>query len=92
MATVSKNFYDRIVENRLVKFNAQEVNYRKAEDDVRCENCQHFFQRVWDKFHTCEIFRDEETDEKGVSPVYVCDFHTINGVDFPLLKEDQDAD
>jgi hypothetical protein len=90
MPTVSKDFYNRLVENRLVKFNAEEVNYRKADSDIRCENCQHFFMRVWDKFHTCEIFRDKETDEKGVESDYVCDFHTIDGKEFPLLADDHD--
>ena len=88
MATVTKNFYFRIVENRLVKFNDEEVNYREADSEIRCGNkCQHFFARVWDKFHTCEIFRNEETDEKGVNPDYVCDFHTEDGKTFPLLDE-----
>jgi hypothetical protein len=87
MATVSKNFYERLMQSRPVKFDAEEVSYREAEGEEKCQNCQHFFERVIDKFHTCEIFRDEETDKNGVSPNFRCDFFTSNGTDFPLLEE-----
>lgn len=87
MATVSKALYDRLLENRPFKFSAEEVNYRDAEGEERCENCVHFYTRKVDGFNVCEIFRDDETDEKGIDTVYACDFHTADGKTFPLLEE-----
>ncbi len=84
MATVTKESYLRLIENRPYKFDEEEVNYRQGEDLERCGTCVHFFERVTDKFHTCEIFRPK--DDSTVNPAYVCDFHTTDGEEFPLLK------
>ena len=84
MATVSKDFYERLMASRPVKFDEGEVNYRDAEGEEMCRGCAHFYERMIDKFHTCEIFRPE--DDSAVDPGYVCDFFTANSEDFPLLK------
>ncbi len=86
MATVSKEAYNRLTENRPYKFDAKEVNYRDADGDEKCAGCLHFYTRKVDGFHTCEIFRP--ADDSSVDPAYVCDFHSVNGTDFPLLDED----
>lgn len=83
MATVSKESYLRLIENRPYKFDEDEVSYRDAKSEEACQNCIHFFERVTDKFHTCEIFRP--TDDSPVDQDYVCDFHTVDGEEFPLL-------
>jgi len=82
---ITKDLYFRIVENRPFKFSAEEVNYRDGEGEEICRTCQHFFERVIDKFHTCEIFRPK--DDASVEAEYVCDFHTVDGEEFPLLEE-----
>lgn len=83
MPLVTLNAYRRIIENRPYKFNEDEVAYGEATGEEVCKTCAHFFERVTDKFHTCEIFRP--TDDASVDPAYVCDFHTTNGEAFPLL-------
>lgn len=82
---VSKSAYDRLIETRPYKFSVDEVDYREAEGDEHCSDCVHFFERVKDKFHTCEIFRPTKGDE-SVNPDYVCDFFN-DGESFPLLDE-----
>lgn len=84
MATVSKESYLRLIENRPYKFDEEEVSYRDAKGEEACGNCIHFFTREVDKFHTCEIFRPEDGGTVDVD--YVCDFHTVDGEEFPLLK------
>ena len=84
--TVSKDAYKRIIENRPFKFSVDEVNYRESEGDEECKGCVHFFERVKDKFHVCEIFRPTKGDE-SVDPEFVCDFWTENNEDFPLLED-----
>lgn len=75
MATVSNEAYKRLTENRPYKFDEEEVNYRDAESSKdKCGTCAHFFARVIDKFHTCEIFRP--SDDSEVISDYVCDFWT----------------
>jgi hypothetical protein len=76
MATVSKESYLRLMENRPYKFDEEEVNYRESESyaDDRCDTCLHFYERVLDKFHTCEIFRP--SDDSTVKPDWLCDFWT----------------
>lgn len=72
MATVSKESYLRLMENRPYKFDEDEVDYREGEGDELCKTCIHFFTREADEFHTCEIFRPK--DDESVDPEYVCDF------------------
>ena len=87
MATVTKSLYDRMIADRPLKFNEEEVNYRKARfdsDDI-CENCVHFFTREVDQHHTCEIFRPD--DDESVDAAYVCDFFSKDGETFNLLRE-----
>lgn len=85
MPTVTKNSYLRLMDNRPYKFDQEEVNYRDGEGEEVCGTCVHFFERVIDGFHTCEIFRP--SDDSAVNPKYVCDFHTTDNKTFPLLKE-----
>lgn len=84
MSTVSKESYLRLIENRPYKFDEDEVAYRDGEGEEVCRTCIHFFERVTDKFHTCEIFRP--MGDAPVDPEFVCDFHTLDGEVFPLLK------
>lgn len=84
MATVTKGLYLRLIENRPYKFDEDGVTYRDGEGGEVCRTCIHFFERITDKFHTCEIFRPE--DDSPVDPAFVCDFHTTDGETFPLLK------
>jgi hypothetical protein len=84
MATVSKESYLRLLENRPYKFDAEEVDYRDAivdakydflqTDEPRCETCVHFYTRKVDGHNTCEIFRP--ADDSSVEPEYLCDFWT----------------
>jgi hypothetical protein len=83
---VSKDMFERVIANRPFKLDEDEVSYRKSEGDEACHDCVHFFERVKDKFHTCEIFRPTGKQE-SVNPEYVCDFFTDNGTDFPLLED-----
>jgi len=83
MASISKESYLRLIENRPYKFDTGEVSYREGDGEKRCKNCLHFFERVIDKFRTCEIYR--ASDDESIDPEYVCDFHTVDGVSFPLL-------
>jgi hypothetical protein len=85
MATVSKSLYDRMIADRPLKFDADEVAYREAEGESSCSQCVHFFTREADKHHTCEIFRPDE--DKSVNPNFVCDFFSKDGEEFPLLDE-----
>lgn len=81
---MSKSLYDRLIEDRPFKLDEQEVNYRDAEGEEKCMNCIHFFNRNVDEFHTCEIFRPK--DDASVNPKYVCDFFSVDGIEFPLLE------
>lgn len=74
MATVSKEAYQRLIENRPYKFDEEEVNYRLGigTQGNSCSNCAHFYTREVDKFHTCEIFRPD--DDSSIKENYICDF------------------
>lgn len=72
MATVSKELYQRLMENRPFKLNEEESDYREADTEDRCGNCSHFFERVIDKFHTCEVVR--KSDDGSIDADYVCKF------------------
>jgi hypothetical protein len=86
MATVSKESYLRLVENRPYKFDREEVAYREGEGEEVCAKCVHFYLRKTDGYAVCEIFRDGEgRNEKPIDPAWTCSFHTVNGKDFPLL-------
>lgn len=88
MATVTKSLYDRMIADRPLKFNAEEVAYRDSveeEKEAYCHSCIHFFTRKVDGHNTCEIFRPDE--DKSVDENYVCDFFSKDGENFPLLEE-----
>lgn len=84
-ATVAE--YNKLIEDRPDKFDAEDVGYREAEGRERCGRCIHLFIRKLDNFGVCEIFRSDETDDDGIDPDHVCDFFTRDGSNFPLLKE-----
>lgn len=86
MATVTKSLYDRMIENRPLKFDAEEVSYREADEEERCGKCMHFYSRKVDGHNVCEIFRPKE--DESVDPDYVCDFFSEDGEVFPLLDVD----
>jgi hypothetical protein len=85
-ATISFDSYRRLIENRPFKFDEEEVNYRKSTGEEKCGGCAHYFTRALDKFGVCEIFRPTEGEE-SVLANYVCDFHNVNGEDYPLLQD-----
>ena len=87
--TVSLSLYRRLMDNRPLKFNEDEVNFRKSDGDERCEGCVHYFTRGVDGYSVCEIYRSD-TEERSIPPDYVCDFHTTDGEKFPLLDGDGD--
>jgi hypothetical protein len=74
MATVSKELYERLLLDRPFKLNEEESNYREADSDDKCGNCSHFFERVVDHFHTCEVVR--KSDDSSIEADYTCDFWT----------------
>ena len=80
--------YRDLVEDRPDKWTADEVNYRPADDRRRCSRCLHFYERRIDALGVCELFRSDETDDKGVLPNWVCDFFTRDGETFPLRDGD----
>jgi hypothetical protein len=85
---VSKDAYLRLIENRPYKFDAEEVNYREAEGDESCGDCQHFYTRKVDGYNVCEVFRDvTKKGENPIDPEKVCDFFTEDGEEFPLLGD-----
>jgi len=84
MATVSKELYDRLIENRPLKLSEEEVSFRAPHDvEEKCSGCIHFFKRALDGFTTCEIFRP--ANDSSVDPAGVCDFFSVDGETFPLL-------
>ena len=84
--TVSKETYLRVIENRPFKLDKSEVDYRKAEGEEHCEDCQHFYTRMADGYAVCEIFRDIEKEaELPIKPDWVCDFFTEDFETYPLL-------
>jgi hypothetical protein len=85
MATVTKSLYDRMIADRPLKFDAEEVAYRESDGKEICATCIHFFTRSVDNHHTCEIYRPDS--DTSVDSQYVCDFHSTDGEHFPLLTE-----
>jgi hypothetical protein len=81
--------YLEIIQDRPEKFDAEDVEYGPAPEGsaMRCASCQHLFTRRIDGFNVCEIFRDDESDSKGVFPDWRCRFWTVDGQVFPLLEE-----
>lgn len=79
--------YTKLLADRPAKFDEKEVNYRESTEKEKCGRCFHLFSRRLDKFKVCEIFRNDEVDEDGINPNYVCDFFTRDGESFPLLQE-----
>jgi hypothetical protein len=85
MATVTKSLYDRMIADRPLKFDADEVNYREADSESSCGKCIHLFSRIVDSHNTCEIFRP--ADDASVDKNFVCDFFSKDGEEFPLLDD-----
>ena len=77
-----------ILDDRPKKLDAEQVGYEAAPEgsEFRCASCLRYYRRAVDNFATCEIFRDEETDENGVNPAYRCRFWTSDGDQHPLLE------
>ena len=85
MAAVSKDAYERLLDNRPFKFSGEEVSYRVGDKERSCAKCVHLFTRGVDGFHTCEVFRPD--DDESVIANYVCDFFTDDNEEHPLLAE-----
>lgn len=87
MSLVTLDAYERLMQNRPLKFSADEVDYREAKDEENCANCLHLYKRQLDGYAVCEIFRDGEGEnEEPIKDDWVCSFHTQDGETFPLLK------
>ena len=91
MVTLEKYF--DVLDDRPYKFTAKQVGYMPAPEgsQMRCASCLHFFRRAIDDFAVCEIFRSDESDEKGVQPHWRCGFWTVDGDVHPLLEKQQDS-
>jgi hypothetical protein len=79
--------YTKLLADRPAKFDDSEVDYRESQGKEKCGRCIHLFSRKLDGFNVCEVFRNDEIDNDGIDPEYVCDFFTRDGEVFPLLKE-----
>lgn len=79
--------YTKLLADRPAKFDESEVDYRESAGREKCGRCLHLYLRQLDQFHVCEIFRNDEVDNNGIDPNYVCDFFTRDGEVFPLLQE-----
>ena len=80
--------YTKLLSDRPAKFDDSEVDYRESQGKEKCGRCLHLFSRKLDSLNVCEIFRNDEVDNDGIDPEYVCDFFTRDGEIFPLLKEE----
>jgi hypothetical protein len=88
MPEVTKDTYDRLLENRPFKLNAEESEYGPAEGEQRCDRCVHFFTRKVDSFTVCEVVRPDEEGIEAIQPGYKCMFWTDDGENYPLLAEE----
>ena len=87
MGEVTKDTYDRLLENRPFKLSPEEADYRPAEGTEKCGNCIHLFERVADEFKVCEVVRPDEDGIEAIFPNYTCMFQTSDGENYPLLEE-----
>lgn len=88
MGEITKDTYDRLLENRPFKLSADEADYRKAEGPEKCAGCIHLFERRADHFLVCEVVRPDEDGIEAIQPAYTCMFQTEDGQNYPLLKEE----
>lgn len=87
---INEKQYQALLNERPRKFTAEQVDYRDADGDDRCCNCQHYFNRPADNWGVCEIFRSVETDKVGVKPGYTCNWMTWDGESFPNQDTSED--
>lgn len=79
--TATKDDYLKLLDDRPVKFDAQQVGYEAAPEgsQMRCAACRHYYHRAIDGFAVCEVFRSDETDQEGVKPDWRCMFWNVDG-------------
>ena len=87
MGEVTKETYERLLENRPFKLNPDEADYGPGEGEIVCKNCIHYFERKADGFAVCEVVRPDEDGVEAIQPFYKCRFWTNDGENFPLLDE-----
>jgi hypothetical protein len=87
MALATMAEYKELMTERPRKLTTEQVNYRRADGDMICAKCFHFYERRIDDRGTCELFRSPETDEDGVKPYFTCDFFSPDGEEFPLYPQ-----
>ena len=79
--------FQQMMRDRPEKFSPEQVNYHDADGAERCGTCAHFFRQAGDRQRTvCEIMRDGDQD---IEPLKVCMFQTVDGENYPLLKDSQ---
>lgn len=84
---VSLDDYRSLMADRPEKLTAEDSHYRDSMGRQRCGNCLHFFQRKIDDYGVCEVVRPDDPEEVELDKV--CDFWTVDGKRFPLLKEQE---
>jgi hypothetical protein len=83
MAIASMEDYQEIMDTHPEKFDQNMARYRLAKlSEPRCDGCIHFFTRVTDNYHVCEIVRP--VPDRGILPEWTCKFQTADGKEFPL--------
>ena len=86
--------YDRLMDARPFKLNAEEANYRDGEPKAKelCSNCFHLYTRNVDGYRVCAIVRDVKSDdeETPIKPSYTCDFFTTDAETFPFLEKESE--
>lgn len=82
---VSFSDYQKILDDRPVKFTPEEVNFHKAKlDEEPCASCIHWFHAPIRDTNVCEIMRPADED---VPPNWTCAFHTKDGEHYPYQEE-----
>lgn len=87
MGKVSKETYERLIDNRPFKLAPEEADYGPAKGEDQCQYCIHFFVRKVDGFTVCEIVRPDEDNVEAIIPNYKCMFFTHDGEEYPFLEE-----
>lgn len=79
--------YRALVEDHPVKFSAEQVGFKKGDDQTDsvnvCGSCFHYYRGMY--HNVCEIFRP--TDGELIAPLDQCKFWSNDGENFPLLDQ-----
>ena len=81
--------YLRLLKDRPPKFDEAQAGYRAAARGPACQTCRHFYVSKTARRSVCEVVRPQY--DENISPTFTCRFHTIDGISYPLLSEDEKA-